>query len=208
MIRFTSTTVGTLALLAVIFLWGKPAEPIAIASPLGFSSSSNGGTTYVEVPDAGDHTNPQSITLSGVTQIIGTIGDLDCPDVGDCYDAFKFHWSGGDFGAFASVDFLPVGGPADLLNGPFRTPAALVLFDLTPTPLAGPGNPISYSSLPPADYILELAFAAFDPPFTIGILEPGTLDPPSSIPEPSTLLLLGSTLAGFSGFAWRRNRRR
>jgi hypothetical protein len=47
------------------------------------------------------------------------------------------------------------------------------------------------------------------PTGTVGIVPTSVLlDPPAAVPEPGTLLLLGSGFVGLSGLAWRRNRRK
>jgi hypothetical protein len=142
------------------------------------------GKGYYEVGDAGDSLgNPQFITGGPYDGIIGSFGvDTDV-------DVFAFYWIGGDFLA----TFSP--------TAAFDPEVALFNFSQNPLGSAsGTGVfQLSIDSVPAGNYLLRIFQS---PPsgssdYTVTFAPVIPVQP--TVPEPATMLLLGSGLLGLWG---------
>jgi hypothetical protein len=167
---------GILTTLALLVMAGLPT--VAHATPVTFLETSCSGA------DAGDLDSP--CLISGhPDQIAGDLED---------FDGYAFHWHGGDF--LVTATFI-------------GDPAAIPVLDLFDYPSAGGvlfahayGTSLFVAGLAEGNYQLVL-FLDYDPPYTLDFnfaIDPVVTDVPtnSEVPEPASLVLLGSGLLAAS----------
>jgi hypothetical protein len=192
------------------------------AAILALSATAQAGPVAVDfsvlmvagVDHAVDITTPSSITLNGVTFTYDNFG-TPINELGDPVfaQAQAFGIFGNPNNGVLEMSFAtPVTGLSFLYSnlsntvGPVED-ALLALLGFPNGDLNGivitPGNlndSLTFDYQGPAFSVASLYFAVEAQYFTI---ENITYTP---VPEPSTLLLLGSGLAGLAGLGWRRNR--
>lgn len=173
-----------MTVVALAALAAPSAHAVFLSAPLAMSKvdAINTSSSYAEVGDAGDRFAPQDVIGTGISQITGTIGDLDG------VDAFRFYFAGG------SIQFT-----GTAVTDGVMFPLALTLFAAPPS--GPPGVPIPYPNLLAGNYILEATLNTIDPPFTINIIDPVSGGPQTvsaPVPEPGTLILLAFGVASLS----------
>ena len=177
----------------------KTHPPVVVAFGAAFvillaAIRSEAAPIWIEVGDAGGLATPQFLTGGGFDEIVGSL------DVTDLEDVYAFHWAGTtDFGAINVEPVLPDWILLSLYE--FTDHVAGQLIATSVSSAAG----ISVQNLAAGDYLLRLLFVpdpGADPPYRIAI-SGGTADAPSTVPEPSTLLLVAS---GVACGAFRRRR--
>ena len=186
-----STRVAAVVLALILGSSGYPSPAYAVGPlpPTNPWVEGTGGSG-----DAGDRFSPQFLIGGPYNGFDGMIGDTDT------VDAFAFKWL--TSGVFEASYFSEAGATMDLY-----TFSDLV----TPVLSSGTSPFMTIPSLAAGDYILEASLSTLvtvDPPFTITLVGPTTagqnLIAAPSVPEPTTVLLLGSGLAGLAAWRWRQ----
>jgi hypothetical protein len=149
-----------------------------------------------------------------LTSISGGVdGTLD-PSSSHSSDAFEFYWGGGDFGGAAATNAVfgttsvSGGFASGLALGLFSFPAESPIGSLTVLNNSAASGSFDFGSLSAGNYVLQVTDlnSNDDPPYNI--VFNGSIDPPSSgpapVPEPISLMLVGTCLLGLSGTIKRR----
>lgn len=186
-------------LLAIVLLASSPAfaSPIVLysSSTASASTATPGGAIVLFPPPAtgygplgmvgGWDQGPVMLTIPSPSDI--TVSIEDCCEVGDIYSA---SWGSGIALPWTSI--VPVGGPTNSTgtNTFFEAVAGTYAFNVTdlllsyigsPDPWGGGTVPVDYD---PAGFTVEVTY--------------------SPVPEPGTLVLLGSGVLGFGGLLRRK----
>lgn len=172
------------ALVAVVLAWSGSASALTISF---IESGSETGNIVVTTDIAGATvtTSPESATLTATIPGVALTSPLSA--------------------SVALRDGSLTGPISDILTVTVSTSGALTATfqsDSSENPLSGsPQVSLIETGLPQATFFAELA-----PEIGLHITTQSDLDPVQPIPEPSTLLLFGSSLAGVGAVLWRRYR--
>jgi hypothetical protein len=141
---------------------------------------------WIEVGDAGGLTTPQFLTGGAFDEIVGSL------DITDLEDVYAFHWATTtDFGAINLEPVLPDWIALSLYDFTDHVAGQLIAGSIS-------SSGISVANLAAGDYLLRLLFVpdpGADPPYRIAISGSTANPVPSTVPEPSTLLLVASGVA-------------